>query len=404
MRKGLKFLMCFLVGVIFIPTVKAEGIAVNDIVTKFNEIAEDERNEEAGTGMTAAICTEEQDTNGDCTKGNIYITIVMPDEYDDEGNILTTSTSYLELALQNNILSCTMDDTSTQYFALYDSILAVFELQGKEYKVRDLTATIEKIAFDSNASLEKDGMTFTFNDDDSVNFCLDVTKDIKLVSSVLLRVNQSYGNGAFKIALVDDEYEDSATNIVNIYTKGDKVKLKAVANDEDYKFANWLLVTEGENEEDDEYEVYSFDEEITIELTDDMNLVLNFTLKETDEEEFEVTEGNNQKYEKGKDLVITANGEIFNLLGIKVDNVFISSKNFSIVNGSTILKLNSEYLDILSAGDHTVTFVYANGSVDATISIPEAVKNPNTSDNISYYIGLFLFSFISLNLIKKYCY
>jgi len=400
-RKGLKFLLCLLVGILFIPTVKAEGITVNGIVDNFSELVEDGRNEETGEGMTAEVCSDEQDSAGKCTEGNIYITIVTADEYDEDYNVISTKESYLELELKDNVLSCTLTDTSTQYFAFYYSILAVFELQGKEYKTKDLTVTLERIAFDENSSFEKDGMEFIFNEDDSINFRLNVTKDIKLIEAVSLAVNQRNGIGSFKYALVDEEYDESTTNIVSLYARGDKVKLKAVEDDEDYKFANWLIVTKGKTDEDDKYEVYSFDKEITLELSNDINLVANFVLKEIDKEDFEVTKGNNSSYEKGKDLVITANGDIFDLLGIKVDGLFISNKHFNILNGSTILTLNSEYLDTLSEGNHIVTFVYANGEVDATISIPETIKNPKTLDNISMYMVLLFLSAVSFSLVKR---
>ncbi len=403
MRKGLKFLLCLLVGILFIPTVKAEGITVNDIVNKFNELVEDGRNKTTGEGMTAEVCSDEQDSAGKCTEGNIYITIVTADEYDEDFKVVSTKESYLELELKDNVLSCTITDSSTQYFAFYNSILAVFEIQGKEYVANDLTVTIDKIAFDENSSFEKDGMEFIFNEDDSVDFRLDVAKNIKLIEAVSLTINQRNGIGSFKYALVDDEYDESTTNIVSLYAKGDKVKLKAVEDDEDYKFANWLIVTKGKTDEDDKYEVYSFDKEITLELSNDINLVANFVLKEIEKEDFEVTKGNNLSYEKGKDLAITASGDIFDLLGIKVDGIFISNKHFNISNGSTILTLNSEYLDTLSEGNHIVTFVYANGEADATISIPETIKNPKTLDNISMYIVLLFLSAVSLGLIRKYC-
>ncbi len=403
MRKGLKFLLCLLVGILFIPTVKAEGITVNDIVNKFNELVEDGRNKTTGEGMTAEVCSDEQDSAGKCTEGNIYITIVTADEYDEDFKVVSTKESYLELELKDNVLSCTITDSSTQYFAFYNSILAVFEIQGKEYVAKDLTVTIDKIAFDENSSFEKDGMEFIFNEDDSVDFRLDVAKNIKLIEAVSLTINQRNGIGSFKYALVDDEYDESTTNIVSLYAKGDKVKLKAVEDDEDYKFANWLIVTKGKTDEDDKYEVYSFDKEITLELSNDINLVANFVLKEIEKEDFEVTKGNNLSYEKGKDLAITASGDIFDLLGIKVDGIFISNKHFNISNGSTILTLNSEYLDTLSEGNHIVTFVYANGEADATISIPETIKNPKTLDNISMYIVLLFLSAVSLGLIRKYC-
>ena len=90
-------------------------------------------------------------------------------------------------------------------------------------------------------------------------------------------------------------------------------------------------------------------------------------------------------------ISITADGNLNKLTGIMVDGILISSENYDLENGSTVLTLKSSYLDTLSVGNHTVTFVYNDGSVDAILTVLEAQNqsgdntttgdNTNTNDN-----------------------
>ena len=98
------------------------------------------------------------------------------------------------------------------------------------------------------------------------------------------------------------------------------------------------------------------------------------------EDIYTILEGDNQTYQSGKDLTIKANGELADLVMLKVDGVELNSSNYTLESGSTIATLSSSYLSTLSDGSHTLTFVYNDGTVDATFNIPTA--NPKTADNI----------------------
>ena len=49
---------------------------------------------------------------------------------------------------------------------------------------------------------------------------------------------------------------------------------------------------------------------------------------------------------------------------------------YSLASGSTILTIKSSYLDTLSAGTYTVTFVYEDGEVETSLIIPEDTSTP----------------------------
>ena len=113
---------------------------------------------------------------------------------------------------------------------------------------------------------------------------------------------------------------------------------------------------------------------------------------------YKILDGNNQEYEKGKDISIRANGNLEDLVMLMVDNNKLDSSNYKLEKGSTIAILNANYLNTLDAGDHTLTFVYNDGKVDATFTISKAstVDNIQTGDNIIKYIMLLILSIISL--------
>ena len=97
-------------------------------------------------------------------------------------------------------------------------------------------------------------------------------------------------------------------------------------------------------------------------------------------------------------ISITADGNLNKLIGIMVDGILISSENYDLENGSTVLTLKSSYLDTLSVGNHTLEFVYSDGSVETLFAVSNAKDkvlasnkntiNPQTGDNVMCYISM----------------
>ena len=118
---------------------------------------------------------------------------------------------------------------------------------------------------------------------------------------------------------------------------------------------------------------------------------------------YEVTEGANQKY------VITKNSEAkfkinadYSLFDGKVyvDGVLVDSKNYTSRSGSTIITFKKEFVDCLSAGEHTLKVTFTDGGEATTTFtvaniIPE-INNPKTGDNIALYIVTGILSVIGL--------
>ena len=92
--------------------------------------------------------------------------------------------------------------------------------------------------------------------------------------------------------------------------------------------------------------------------------------------------------------------EVFKKSGkVYVDNKLVASKNYKATSGSTIITFNDDYTRTLSQGNHTLRVTTDDGEGTTTFTITDSINNPNTSDNISMYIGLFMMSVLSIGTI-----
>ena len=87
-----------------------------------------------------------------------------------------------------------------------------------------------------------------------------------------------------------------------------------------------------------------------------------------------VIEGNNSSWQKNTDGTITfrVNGDFADFTGIKVDGTVVASKHYTAKSGSTIVTLNKAYLQSLSEGSHTITFLYTDGQCEAKFNVTAA--------------------------------
>ena len=120
------------------------------------------------------------------------------------------------------------------------------------------------------------------------------------------------------------------------------------------------------------------------------------TLATTD---YNIVSGGDATY-NGEDLVITSDGLLHKLLGIRFDDEDLDEANYSLTEGSTILTLKASFLNTVKPGKHKVTFVYTDGEVDTYITIPET-ENPKTGDFIHIYVLTLIMSSFGLLTIRK---
>lgn len=137
---------------------------------------------------------------------------------------------------------------------------------------------------------------------------------------------------------------------------------------------------------------------------------------------YTILEGDNQIYTLGSNtnIVIKASGNLDKLQAIEIDNGnAISSSNYELASGSTILTILSSFLENSSIGEHTITFRYNDGEVSTKLTIANATNNnptfisnntdntnvtnnPQTADNVVFYISMLGLSIIALGSVGIY--
>ena len=90
------------------------------------------------------------------------------------------------------------------------------------------------------------------------------------------------------------------------------------------------------------------------------------------------------------------------LLGVYLDDVLLSSGDYSAWEGSTYIKLNPSYLSTLSVGKHKLSVVYPLGSAVTTFTIDGEVSLPQTGDtsSIVFWGALAMVSLMAIALIS----
>ena len=140
----------------------------------------------------------------------------------------------------------------------------------------------------------------------------------------------------------------------------------------------------------------------TLKLT---NITSNINLEVVVEKiVYEVTEGANQNYTITKNneakFKINADFRLFDDGKVYVDNELVDPKNYTAESGSTIITLKKEFVDTLSVGEHTLKVLFNDGGEAITtfnvakVTVP--TDNPNTGDNIGFYIISGILSIVGL--------
>ena len=108
-------------------------------------------------------------------------------------------------------------------------------------------------------------------------------------------------------------------------------------------------------------------------------------------------EQTNSAYVKGSgEAVIRCSGDLAKFLNVYVDGTLIDKANYTLEEGSTIIKFSQAFMDTLSAGEHIFTLEYmGNVKVDVSITIAEAEKtqadsNAKTGDTNSMVLWIML--------------
>lgn len=124
---------------------------------------------------------------------------------------------------------------------------------------------------------------------------------------------------------------------------------------------------------------------------------------------YEVLDGANQKINIAKDgklsFRFSIDYDLFVKTGkIMIDNKEVSKDSYVSSEGSTIITFNDEYTKKLSEGEHTITALVDNGSVETKFTVENKTDSPKTGDSVLNYIsvlGLSVVGFIGAIILKR---
>ena len=136
-----------------------------------------------------------------------------------------------------------------------------------------------------------------------------------------------------------------------------------------------------------------------------------YVKEEIKPKEYKVIEGANQIYTKSESknaiFKIDAEYSLFENSGkVYIDGVLIDAKNYKAESGSTVITLNKDYVDSLSAGEHTIKVEFNDGGAATTnfevkvkqvnTEKTENIANPQTGDNIMAHFKTFAVSVLGI--------
>ena len=122
-----------------------------------------------------------------------------------------------------------------------------------------------------------------------------------------------------------------------------------------------------------------------LEITADTTFTYSYVKENTAPITYTNTEGEGSNYTLGTNGTLTFrfsrsenDAETINYFtGIKVDNVEVSSNNYTYSAGCVIINLKPEYLQTLSVGQHTLTAMFDDGG-DVTVNFTIVAAAQNT--------------------------
>lgn len=127
----------------------------------------------------------------------------------------------------------------------------------------------------------------------------------------------------------------------------------------------------------------------------------------------EIIEGKGQSITAGekKELTFKSNAAFSDFIRVELDGKTLDEKNYTVKEGSTVVTLKADYVDALSAGEHTIGIVSESGTATATFTVSEKTAadddtNPPTGDisHMALWIALLFVSgcLLTVTVIKAF--
>lgn len=98
--------------------------------------------------------------------------------------------------------------------------------------------------------------------------------------------------------------------------------------------------------------------------------------------EYKITEGNESTWinNSSQGVVFRSDSDYSKFDHVEVDGATVSSLNYTVSSGSTIVELNANYLKRLTIGRHTISIVSTDGKASASFNIKQATAATTTKD------------------------
>lgn len=117
---------------------------------------------------------------------------------------------------------------------------------------------------------------------------------------------------------------------------------------------------------------------------------------------YQMTEGGNTTWinTSSQGLVFRSNAEYTSFDHVEVDGKTISSLNYDVSNGSTIVELSAKYMKTLEIGKHTISIVAKDGKATADFTVKKgsaaATSGEKTSSGSSLWVVILVFVILLL--------
>ena len=259
-------------------------------------------------------------------------------------------------------------------------------ISGGSTSQSELSGAMETVTYTANSGyhfadftdITQNGITVTKTSDSVVTVSGIPTADVNIVVPDAIAKTQISYTITFNVA--NGSWNNGGSDVQTVTLTGYEGDTLTLAADQ--------IPAVGSNP-DATYKAGSWDTTPTadMEITADTTFTYTYAKESTAPITYTNTEGAGSSYTLGTNGSLTFrftrsenDAETINhFTGIKVDNVEVSSSNYTYSAGSVIVNLKPEYLQTLSVGQHTLTAMFNDGdSVTVNFTIVAAAENTPT--------------------------
>lgn len=285
--------------------------------------------------------------------------------------------------------------------------------KGSDYIIDFTKEDNLSMALRSMADLEK---TIYYKFANSNNNSL---MDTEIASEALIKIVGNKSQNKAIMTLVSNINENTSYKLEFMRTQYTGSKLTYTGTEQDNETGKTII----KEIRDDYYTRYHFDCKL--------NLIANSatapsTPDSPSNSNYKIIKGENSIWVQNTNEKLTfhANGDFSKFTGIKIDDEWIDSENYTAVSGSTVVTLKKEYLEKLSEGKHKLTIAYKDGECNTNFEIKKVATeeiyenldntsaqeekekqtenslNPRTGDNINMLLWISLLSVSFLGILE----